>query len=870
MIAATITLPSRSDRAIALARSFRATNPDMRLIVVFVGESVPQVVFPDGVEVTCPAVLGADYDPLLNVALDGKSLQQALRAPVAEALLGDDERVLLIDDAMMVCGSLAVFDEALDTASAVVVADPMARDSEADSLWAGVDRGTVHTGAVAFRDCPDARVLIADWPTNGLAPVERKPSIRSSFNAWCDAVAQRPYVTTLPSGPIQSDLGIGEAASISIEDDGLVADGSPVALLDLSEFDPHRPHLVSTGTRKAPIGRFPELATLLNQHAAVLLAEVETRTADPWTTLADGTPLTPLLRRTAYGATLEGDVTHSVFTDAGNEQLYDWLAGPAVHGAGAGLNLYHEAIWAERIELRAAYPHLDGPDGEDYVGWLNQLRPEQIPMPKRLAAPLLDKHIPKVDAVTTAPPWGVNVTGLLSGQLGLGESARWIIKALGASGVPCKPVIGDLRVPGEQIDEHNQRDTEAPFGINLVCLNGDVLPTVARDLGDDFFSNRYTAALWWWELPELPKDWFPAFDLIDEVWVASDFIYEIVAPVSPVPVHKIRLPLVVSPFESRSREALGMPDDFVFLFVHDYHSTIARKNPVGLINAFRKAFPESSGASLVIKSINADRMQHSHQAVIAAAAGRSDIHLIDGFVDADVKNAMIESCDCYVSLHRSEGFGQTLAEAMSMSRPTIATSFGGNLDFMDHENSLLVRHSMVRVGEDAHPYPADDEWAEPDLDHAAELMQRVFDDPELAAELGRRGAASVERTNGIAVAGKSMRRRLETIHGWIENDPQFTLHPERHVARLPRPGKNEHLSPRKVIRLMLSRIESFFLRRQRTFDSAVTGVERRVDASSAELQGQIDRMGGELDELRAQIDSLQRERIVEDEDNYQR
>ena len=121
---------------------------------------------------------------------------------------------------------------------------------------------------------------------------------------------------------------------------------------------------------------------------------------------------------------------------------------------------------------------------------------------------------------------------------------------------------------------------------------------------------------------------------------------------------------------------------------------------------------------------------------------------------------MIASCDCYVSLHRSEGLGLTMGEAMYFGKPVIATAYSGNLDFMTQENSFLVPHTMVEIGPGAGPYPADKQWAEPDLDRAAELMRRVFEDPESAAEHGRRAAEDIRRTHSPEAAAGTLKTRI--------------------------------------------------------------------------------------------------------------
>jgi hypothetical protein len=166
----------------------------------------------------------------------------------------------------------------------------------------------------------------------------------------------------------------------------------------------------------------------------------------------------------------------------------------------------------------------------------------------------------------------------------------------------------------------------------------------------------------------------------------------------------------------------------------------------------------------VLKSINAAAWPDEHERVAQAAAGHPDITLIDAYVSATEKNAMIAHCDCYVSLHRSEGFGLTAAEAMLLEKPVIATRYGGTLEFMNEANSYLVDWKPVRVGEDAHPYPADGLWADPDLDQAAELMRAVLADPEQARTRGRRARHELLERHSPAAAGAAIERRLTTIH----------------------------------------------------------------------------------------------------------
>lgn len=357
------------------------------------------------------------------------------------------------------------------------------------------------------------------------------------------------------------------------------------------------------------------------------------------------------------------------------------------------------------------------------------------------------------------PAPGVNLIGYLSSERGLGEVARQILATLQAGGVATAPIevpTDGARFPEELAglgaDDH-------PYDFNLICVNADMLPGLAA-AGAGLFADRLTAGLWFWEVPRFPERWHGSFRLVDEVWVASDYIAEALRPISPVPVQTVRLPIAPPQPARLSRSELGMPAGFCFLFVFDYRSVFDRKNPLGVVQAFRAAFEPGEGPSLVIKSVSGDEFPEQRQALAEAIDDRPEIHLIEEIVPADLKNAMIASCDCYVSLHRSEGLGLTMAEAMYFGRPVIATAYSGNLDFMTAENGFLVPHAMVEIGPDAAPYPADLEWADPDLAHASRLMSEVFEDRSAAAEKGRRAAADIRMTHSPRAAREGIEARL--------------------------------------------------------------------------------------------------------------
>jgi glycosyltransferase involved in cell wall biosynthesis/SAM-dependent methyltransferase len=466
------------------------------------------------------------------------------------------------------------------------------------------------------------------------------------------------------------------------------------------------------------------------------------------------------------------------------------------------------------------------------------------------------------------------------------------VSALDAARVPALPLQGMLLPPSRQRAEFASLPPGgASFPMTILCMNGDSIPLFAREVGDDFFRGRYTIALWWWELSRLPDAWGAAFEHIDEVWVATDHIYRAAAADAPVPVYRVPLPVSLPAIVPYTREALGLPEGYLFLFMYDYHSTSARKNPLGVIEAFTRAFPEGSGASLVLKSINHENLPEHHEAIAVAAARHGDIHLIDQYVSADEKNAMLAACDCYVSLHRSEGFGLTPAEAMYLGKPVIATRYGGVLDFMNDQNSYLVAHDMSRVGDGAHPYPRDAEWAEPDVDQAAKLMRRVFEHTDEAREVGERAAADIRASNSPEVAGAAMKRRLQAIYerhlpaqdgteGSVPGDDVAvrlaTL--ERDVARGPLPPRPGRLQPvRRAAGRAVSKLTAPQTHHMKQLGERVGDALERLHhehhealaeqrASRADAMAEIRRLRSGLKDATTRLQALERRLFVPDTD----
>jgi len=242
----------------------------------------------------------------------------------------------------------------------------------------------------------------------------------------------------------------------------------------------------------------------------------------------------------------------------------------------------------------------------------------------------------------------------------------------------------------------------------------------------------------------------------------------------------LRMPKAIE-FEAprgMGRGYFGLPDDaFVYLYSYDFNSFTARKNPEAAIAAFRQAFEDGAGRMrLLVKSINGERYPERLAALQRTVADDPRIEVRDGFLSRDEMFGLQNAVDCYVSLHRSEGFGLGMAECMYLGKPVIATGYSGNLDFMDRDNSLLVDFKMIPLREGDYPHWEGQHWANPDVAHAARLMRQVFDDRELSRRLGGAAAASIRRTNSKTVCGEAITARLREIDQRRKQYPSSAQH----------------------------------------------------------------------------------------------
>jgi glycosyltransferase involved in cell wall biosynthesis len=364
-------------------------------------------------------------------------------------------------------------------------------------------------------------------------------------------------------------------------------------------------------------------------------------------------------------------------------------------------------------------------------------------------------------------PAGVNLVAYIRADMGLGTAARGMAAAFAAAGIPFNVINLEHGNEGSHTDLSwsHKEVARSGYDTTIVCLNPDNSFNLRTLVSPEILGDRYVIANWYWELPEMPDEWLAEFEYADEVWAASNFIRDAIAKKSPAPV--VRVPAVVQLNRGRSlsRSELGLPErKFLFLAMFDARSVPERKNPLGVVRAFKRAFAATDhAAGLVIKLLNTDYSEPVLQELREEIAGCESVFLIDRLLDRDQLTSLLEACDCFVSLHRSEGFGLPPAEAMSLGKPAILTNWSGNTDYMTSDNCVPIDYELVKLKRDYGPYKAGQFWAEPDLEQAAHWMKKLVAEPELAQQIGLRGQQTINSQFSPEAVGKIIHARLEQI-----------------------------------------------------------------------------------------------------------
>ena len=673
--------------------------------------------------------------------------------------------------------------------------------------------------------------------------------------------------------------------------------GQPLCFFHFSGFKPENPHLLSSHQSINPrtrLSEHPALARLCREYAEKLaIADYVRLQRLPYgLEKAPGALKVTRPMRLAYRTALRKHeetgtpAPPSAFSDPA--AFIAWLNEPLHPRKCPEITRYFWAIHEARPDLRAVFPNLLGMDNAAYYEWLRHSGRYEIPIPDELIPPApANTAIVTEHDRTAAPVRGVSLVGYLRAELGIGEAGRLMAAALEASGERQSTYVWSETASRQN---HPWNDASSLLATrhdtNIICINADRLPAFAQEIGPEFFDGCYNIGLWFWEAEVFPAAMHGGFNFLHEVWVPSEFVREAIAKVSPIPVFTVPLPLnlgkpippsttgVTDPgYNETSRAALNLPEGFLFLFSFDFFSVVERKNPVGVIKAFQRAFAPGEGPTLVIKSINGNRNLAELERLHYARGDRSDIIIRDGYLSAAERDALVAACDCYVSLHRAEGFGLTIAEAMLIEKPTIATRYSGNLQFMTDSNSFLCGYNLRRVGHGVDPYPSDARWADPNIAEAAELMRFVYENPEEARRSGKRARLDLRARHDPRIVAAFIKSRLSQLRQKPPASVPFAAqHPERPLVRKVRAAIEQGVNVRRTVPSLLTWILQGPRRAMKQFLRAYDQHHRRVGLSALDAFKEIDaewlreraslnkRMSAQEDEVRVLKEELKKAR----------
>jgi glycosyltransferase involved in cell wall biosynthesis len=444
-------------------------------------------------------------------------------------------------------------------------------------------------------------------------------------------------------------------------------------------------------------------------------------------------------------------------------------------------------VWLTRPDLQAAFDLSTFEGRQGFVAWfltrgsielrvteefLEPVRSERERPSAPIQAEQLTGPVETEEGFALDPASGVNLVGYPRAEMGMGEQLRLCAAALITTNLQVCVTDFNFGIIASNRDTRYEHLVRAgnPFYVNLFHINADQMRLAVEKLGRGYFRDHYNIGYWEWELSNFPDEWQEAIDLVDEIWAPSRFIQQAISKKTAKPV--IWMPLAIEfPMPSEdvdhgnTRRKLGLPEHaFLFLFTFDFSSFAPRKNFGACIEAFRKAFPEADeNVGLVLKTIRHPHHKREFWQLLRAIGNDARIHVIDRVLRQPEMRQLIASCDSFVSLHRSEGFGLGIAEAMYLGKPVIVTDYSGNVDFTMKNNSCLVNYRLIPVKPGEYVFPEGQVWADADVDQAAAYMRRLVEEPDYARRLGRAAASFMRQQHNSKAVGNRYFNRLKQI-----------------------------------------------------------------------------------------------------------
>lgn len=778
--------------ALALARAARRRAPEVEINCLVVGSLKPseEKAFPGRVFNFSKM---AKLDPeLWNIAFrySGFEVCCALKPYFAAHLFaeGDFAKLVYLDTDILLTSDLEPVFKGLDQYEILLSPHLLSCSTSPREDWDGNEEkvriaGTFNMGFFAVRRSEGADRFLHWWRERTFFACAKAPQ-RGIFDdqRWVDLAP-----ALFPSLGIFRHPGCNVAhwnlheRTLSEEDGKILANGEPLLFFHFSGWNPNDPLQLSRHSAKWRISENTVLANLVLDYAGAMLdsgwQDFKSRKYE-FDYFDQGLYIPPNIRAIFSASSIGNPLAFgNPFSTQSEHSFLRWLFDPGPDGIAPLVN----EMRARRPDVIKEHPELRSmPQKEALFQWAIQCGAKEFGLPPEYIRLLetygrrakMTVRLERGDRTVLSNPgtfrpimgFGVNLVGMLRSEKGGGVGVRGSRTCLDLAGIH----TGFVNLPDEE-SLNNEGETgigaqENPFSINLIHIPPFETPKLHR-FGRSFFAGRTNIAYWAWELDEFPDSLHEYFRLFDEIWVPSHFVQKSLARFSPVPVVCVPHP-VESENSPRHRWSQG-PMTFGFSF--DFDSFYLRKNPDGLVRAFKNAFEGVPNVRLLIKTMRAEKYPKYKSALETLINGDARIFWTDQVASALEMKEWWQKIDVFVSLHRSEGFGLSLAEAMSRGLPTVATAYSGNLDFMNPENSLLVKAGRSILSENYGPYPVGATWAEPDLEDASTKLRWIFENRPAARKLGQRAHADIMRELSPRSIAKIYRQRLPQLRRGAES-----------------------------------------------------------------------------------------------------
>ncbi len=766
-----------------LLESVQLHHPEATVYLCLADEMQQKLVdYPAGCEVITAETLSIDDFRGFAFRYDIMEFNTAVKPFMFRAVRdrGHDHVVYLDPDIALYAPLDQVF-ELLESGASFVLTPHLTQPAERDEFPddVGIMRaGVYNLGFLGVGSAPDTERLLRWWsrklqydcvnePDSGRFVDQKFMDLIPGFSPFVQILRDTAY--NVAYWNLHQRYLTGSRGAWQI-------DGKPLRFFHFSGIDPGNLRRLSKHTKAFCKSDIPQpLEALMQDYAGRVLAQGHGSIpagSYAYGRFASGTPIPTFVRRTfrdGHVRWLGGD-PFSTYEDY--LHLPSPEAASSTHGQVTRLTA---EIRRNHTWLQHAFDISIRQGADSYLQWFSAHgRPwfdgRAVMAPKQpLEMPDGSHAEPQALAPTGDAAPQVTVVGYLRMALGVGEAGRQVLRALHHGQVP----VRGLPIRISTLSDEVEQSLEPLFvdsslaSIEVFNINADQLPLVLEKLRPSLNGSAWRSVMPFWELENFPSPWIAALEMVDEVWAPTRFIQGMLKHKVNRPVPYMPLVLTFDPPPPADRSQFELDADaFIFFFSFDCLSFVQRKNPMAVVRAFYKAFREFkplARAKLVLKTLNSEKLQGEQSGWLEELRQNIDVQLIEGTLSREKTLQLIGCCDAVVSLHRSEGLGLLIAEAIQMGKPVIATDYSATTELISYHTGWPVDYRLVSVPEGDYPFNTDQVWAEPDEVHAAWQMRSVYFSPEEAARRTKNAQALLRQKNGLDICAQRLKSRIDEV-----------------------------------------------------------------------------------------------------------